>query len=114
MRIERGARLYSTPGRASRLKNLFKPLIPLARNLAKSFAIMSKVDELLKIAAGFGASDLHIKAGSFPFMRVGGELRPIVDNSRLSQEDTLDMAFSMMSNRQKQRFKEVSEVDIGY
>ncbi|HEY0322468.1 MAG TPA: type IV pilus twitching motility protein PilT [Pyrinomonadaceae bacterium] len=75
---------------------------------------MSKVDELLKIAAGFGASDLHIKAGSFPFMRVGGELRPIVDADRLSQEDTLDMAFSMMSNRQKQRFKEVSEVDIGY
>ncbi|MBD0369477.1 MAG: type IV pilus twitching motility protein PilT [Pyrinomonadaceae bacterium] len=75
---------------------------------------MSKVDELLKIAAGFGASDLHIKAGSFPFMRVGGELRPVVDSDRLSQEDTLDMAFSMMSNRQKQRFKEVSEVDIGY
>ncbi|HKS26490.1 MAG TPA: type IV pilus twitching motility protein PilT [Pyrinomonadaceae bacterium] len=75
---------------------------------------MSKVDELLKVAAGFGASDLHIKAGSFPFMRVGGELRPVVDSPRLTQEDTLDMAFSMMSNRQKQRFKEVSEVDIGY
>jgi twitching motility protein PilT len=75
---------------------------------------MSKVDELLKIAAGFNASDLHIKAGSFPFMRVGGELRPVVDSARLTQEDTLDMAFSMMSNRQKQRFKEVSEVDIGY
>src|SRR5215210_1978460 len=76
---------------------------------------MSKVDDLLKIATGFGASDLHIKAGSFPFMRVGGELRPIVDSAaRLSQEDTLDMAFSMMSNRQKQRFKEISEVDIGY
>src|SRR3954468_22989403 len=75
---------------------------------------MSKVDELLKSAAGFGASDLHIKAGSFPFMRVGGDLRPVVDSGRLTQEDTLDMAFSMMSNRQKQRFKEVSEVDIGY
>ena len=75
---------------------------------------MSKVDDLLRIAAGFGASDLHVKAGSFPFMRVGGELRPVVDAPRLSQEDTLDMAFSMMSNRQKQRFKEVSEVDIGY
>src|SRR5205085_10161535 len=33
---------------------------------------------------------------------------------RLTQEDTLDMAFSMMSNRQKQRFKEVSEADIAY
>ncbi|MDX6694050.1 MAG: twitching motility protein PilT [Blastocatellia bacterium] len=73
-----------------------------------------KIDDLLRIASGHGASDLHIKAGSFPFMRIGGELRPVVDGSRLSQEDTLDMAFSMMSNRQKQRFKEANEVDIGY
>jgi twitching motility protein PilT len=73
-----------------------------------------KIDDLLRIASGHGASDLHIKAGSFPFMRIGGELRPIVDASRLTKEDTLDMAFSMMSNRQKQRFKDVNEVDIGY
>jgi twitching motility protein PilT len=73
-----------------------------------------KIDDLLRIASHHGASDLHIKAGSFPFMRIGGELRPVVDGSRLSQEDTLDMAFSMMSNRQKQRFKEANEVDIGY
>ena len=73
-----------------------------------------KIDDLLRVAIGFGASDLHVKAGSFPFIRVGGELRPVVDSPRLSQEDTLDMSFSMMTNRQKQRFKEVSEVDIGY
>lgn len=47
-------------------------------------------------------------------MRISGELKPVIDAPRLTQEDTLDMAFSMMSNRQKQRFKEVSEVDIGY
>lgn len=47
-------------------------------------------------------------------MRIGGELHPVQDAPRLKPEDTLDMAFSMMSNRQKQRFKEVSEVDIGY
>ncbi len=34
--------------------------------------------------------------------------------SKLSQDETLEMAFSMMSNRQKQHFKEVYEVDIGY
>ncbi|MGB7922727.1 MAG: type IV pilus twitching motility protein PilT [Pyrinomonadaceae bacterium] len=73
-----------------------------------------KIDDLLRVATSFGASDLHIKAGSFPFMRIGGELRPVVDSLRLTQEDTLDMAFHIMSNRQKQRFKEVSEVDIGY
>jgi len=47
-------------------------------------------------------------------MRIGGELHTIVDAPKLRPEDTLDMAFSIMSNRQKQRFKEVSEVDIAY
>ena len=47
-------------------------------------------------------------------MRIGGELRAIASAPRLTQEDTLDMAFSMMSNRQKQRFKEANEADIAY
>jgi twitching motility protein PilT len=47
-------------------------------------------------------------------MRIGGELHPILDAPKLSPEDTLDMAFSMMSNRQKQKLKEISEVDIAY
>src|SRR5882672_8822100 len=73
-----------------------------------------KIDELLITASGHLASDLHLKAGSFPVMRIGGELHPVADAPRLSPEDTLDMAFSMMSNRQKQKLKEVSEVDIAY
>jgi twitching motility protein PilT len=74
----------------------------------------TQIDDLLAIACSKGASDLHVKAGSFPFMRVNGELVPIIEANRLTAEDTLSMAFSMMNNRQKQRFKEVSEVDIAY
>jgi twitching motility protein PilT len=73
-----------------------------------------KIDDLLRIATGHAASDLHLKVGAFPVMRIGGELHPVENAPRLKAEDTLDMAFSMMSNKQKQRFKEVSEVDIGY
>jgi twitching motility protein PilT len=73
-----------------------------------------KIDDLLVTAIAHFASDLHVKAGSFPVMRIGGELHPVEDAPRLSPEDTLDMAFSMMSNRQKQKLKEVSEVDIAY
>jgi len=62
----------------------------------------------------FGASDLHLRAGSYPVIRVNGELRPISGVNRMSQEETLEMAFSMMSNRQKMHFKEHFEVDIGY
>ena len=73
-----------------------------------------KIDELLRVATGHGASDLHLKVGVFPVMRIGGELHIVADAPRLRPEDTLDMAFAMMSNRQKQRFKEISEVDIAY
>src|ERR687884_242586 len=72
------------------------------------------IDQLLTIACSKGASDLHIKAGSFPFMRINGELQPMVEAQRLSSEDTLNMAFSIMNNRQKQRFNDNSELDIAY
>src|SRR3989440_12714425 len=73
-----------------------------------------KIDDLLVTATAHLASDLHLKVGSFPVMRIGGELHPIADAPRLSPDDTLDMAFSIMSNRQKQKLKECSEVDIAY
>jgi twitching motility protein PilT len=72
------------------------------------------IDQLLTIACSKGASDLHIKAGSFPFIRVNGDLQPMIEAQRLSGEDTLNMAFSIMNNRQKQRFGENCEIDIAY
>ena len=73
-----------------------------------------KIDDLLVTATAHFASDLHLKVGSFPVMRIGGELYPIAEAPKLAPEDTLDMAFSIMSNRQKQKLKEFSEVDIAY
>jgi twitching motility protein PilT len=73
-----------------------------------------KIDDLLVTAIAHSASDLHLKVGAFPVMRIGGELHPVLEAPRLLPEDTLDMAFSMMSNRQKQKLKEISEVDIAY
>jgi twitching motility protein PilT len=74
----------------------------------------TRIDDLLRMAMSFGASDLHLRAGSFPVIRVTGELKPLSGVAKLSQDETLEMAFSMMSNRQKQHFKEAYEVDIGY
>lgn len=74
----------------------------------------TRIDDLLRMAMSFGASDLHLRAGSFPVIRVSGELRPISGVNRLAMEETLEMAFSMMSNRQKQHFRDAYEVDIGY
>jgi twitching motility protein PilT len=76
--------------------------------------MLNRIDDLLRMTISFGASDLHLRAGSTPVIRVNGELKPLSGVQKLNQEETLEMAFSMMSNRQKQHFKEVFEVDIGY
>ena len=74
----------------------------------------SRIDDLLRMAMSFGASDLHLRAGSYPVIRVNGVLKPLSGAVKLTQDETLEMAFSMMSNRQKHHFKEVFEVDVGY
>jgi twitching motility protein PilT len=76
--------------------------------------MLTRIDDLLRMAMSFGSSDLHLRAGSTPVIRVNGELKPMSGSAKLNQDETLEMAFSMMSNRQKQHFKEVYEVDIGY
>ena len=72
------------------------------------------INDLLKIASERKASDLHLKVGSHPVLRINGELLPLVETKRLMQEDTIAMAFSIMSNRQKQKFKDNLEIDIAY
>ena len=72
------------------------------------------INDLLKIAIERKASDLHLKVGSHPVIRVDGQLHTLQDLKRLMQEDTIAMAFSIMNARQKQRFKDDLEIDIAY
>ncbi|MEM1245034.1 MAG: type IV pilus twitching motility protein PilT [Acidobacteriota bacterium] len=72
------------------------------------------INDILKIAVENKASDVHLKVGSSPVLRIDGELRPLNELKRLMQEDTVQMAFSMMNGRQKQRFKEDLDLDVAY
>ena len=72
------------------------------------------VNDLLKIATERRASDLHLKVGSHPVLRINGHLTPLSELNRMSQEDTIAMAFSIMSGRQKQKFKDHFEIDLAY
>src|SRR3970282_1340647 len=73
-----------------------------------------QIDDLLRIAVERKASDLHLKVGNFPYLRVDGVLSAVSELKRLTAEDMLNMAFSMMTNRQKQKFKESAELDLAY
>jgi len=72
------------------------------------------LDTLMRVMVSRNASDLHLKAGAFPHVRIHGDLVPLAEYGKLGSEDPLMMAFSIMSNRQKQKFRDVAEADIGY
>jgi twitching motility protein PilT len=72
------------------------------------------INDILKAAVERKASDVHIKVGAHPVMRIDGKLQVLSEFKRLMQEDTIAMAFSMMSSRQKERFKNQLETDIAY
>jgi twitching motility protein PilT len=72
------------------------------------------IDDLLRRAVENRASDLHLKVGNHPYLRVDGLLNAITDVPRITPEEMLSMAFSMMTNRQKQKFKETAELDMAY
>ena len=74
----------------------------------------TSIDDLLRRAVESKASDLHLKVGNHPYLRVDGLITALADVPRITPEEMLSMAFSMMTNRQKQKFKETAELDMAY
>jgi len=72
------------------------------------------IDDLLKIAIERDASDLHLKAGNHPMIRVHGTLTPLVGFPRLAPEDAEDLANQVMTDYQKKKLKEELDVDLAY
>jgi twitching motility protein PilT len=72
------------------------------------------VNDLLKIAVEAGASDLHLKVGSYPMMRVRGSLIPATEEKRLDHEDVVAMSATIMSTSHRQKFKDAQEIDLAY
>ncbi len=72
------------------------------------------INELLKIAVVSGASDLHLKVGSYPMMRVNGVLVVSSEAKRLDRADTEAMASVLFSPEHLEKFRKAQEVDLAY
>ena len=72
------------------------------------------VNDLLKVAVERGASDLHLKVGSYPMMRIRGTLVPAAETKKLDHEDVVAMSAAVMSTAQRQKFKDTQEIDLAY
>jgi len=73
-----------------------------------------ELNDILAIAAKAKASDVHIKTGLPPVVRIDGRLRPIPNAPRLSPDQVRSMAFAIMNERQKKLFEEHYECDVAY
>ena len=69
--------------------------------------------ELLRYMVEVGASDLHLRSGSPPFIRVDGRLAPTA-LPPLSREDTETLAEALLPGRKAAEFSGTNEADAGF
>lgn len=70
-----------------------------------------ELKDLLNLMVKQKASDLHITVGLAPQLRIDGKLQTLPDFSPLTPQETHDLAFSILSEEQKEKFLEKKELD---
>ena len=69
-------------------------------------AVLSHVDDYLKIGQDYDCSDIHIATNAQPTWRRYGTLQPIWENGEvLTAEDTEKLAMGFLTEREKARLK---------
>jgi len=74
---------------------------------------MLDLKSLLELAITKDASDLHLKVGSPPYLRIDGDLVPQLDY-KLTDEQTEAFLDDVLNPRQRKIFDEKSEIDLAY
>jgi twitching motility protein PilT len=74
---------------------------------------VANLHQLLKAMVEKGASDLHVTTGSPPQLRIDGHLVPL-KTPPLSPVETKQLCYSILTDAQKHRFEEESELDLSF
>jgi twitching motility protein PilT len=61
-----------------------------------------------------GASDLHVTAGERPKMRIDGDIVNSKNEYQMSPKDTLQLAYSVLTENQKKKFETEDELDFSF
>jgi twitching motility protein PilT len=73
----------------------------------------ARLEKYLRMMREKNASDLHIKVGQPMVFRIDGELAKVGDE-KLSERDTQEMAYSLMSEKQIKQFETQREMDLAF
>jgi twitching motility protein PilT len=85
-----------------------------APNAAGSATSSVNLRSLLEEMIERDASDLHITAGERPKLRVDGEITSANVDVVLSPKDTMQLAYSILTEAQKKRFETEDELDFSF
>ena len=72
------------------------------------------IDELLKVAIESDSSDLHLKAGNYPTVRIHGRLKPLSQFPKLTPRDTYELSDQITNDYQKDKLKKDLDLDLAY
>jgi twitching motility protein PilT len=75
---------------------------------------MGRIDALLERTVKSDASDLHIKAGTKPYLRIYGELIQLEDEEPFTRESAREEIFKILTEAQQRRFLKELELDFAY
>ncbi len=73
-----------------------------------------EIEDILRLAIKKNASDIHIKVGLPPILRINGKLRSAASVSPFRQEDIDRFVDKLMTRVHRERMANLQDVDIGY
>ena len=81
----------------------------LAVDQSPNIGMRALLDEMISR----GASDLHLSVGERPKLRIDGRMIGL-DAEKLRPKDTQELAYSVLTEQQKKRFEQSSELDFSF
>src|SRR6187401_1057273 len=74
----------------------------------------NSIDELLEQMVARSASDLHVSVGSCPAIRVHGQVERLEEYDALTQDDTQQLMYQILSSEQQKNFEIKRQLDFAH
>ncbi len=75
---------------------------------------VNSIDELLEHMVARDASDLHVTVGTPPVIRVRGEIARVDEYAPLTQEETQDLLYRILSSEQQKNLEIKRQLDFSH
>ncbi|MFZ0408890.1 MAG: type IV pilus twitching motility protein PilT [Cyanobium sp.] len=73
-----------------------------------------QIEDLMIELVNSGGSDLHLACGQPPYGRFNGQLRPIIHDMKLSEDQCNRLIFSLLNNSQRKTLEQNWDLDCSY